>query len=122
MNGYTWDYTFLGLFFAMVTVFASIPILASKVVRPKKPSPEKLDPYECGLQKTGDSWIQFKIQYYLYALVFIVFDVEVILIFPWAVVFKKLGFFAFAEMAIFLAILFIGLLYVWKKRDLEWGR
>lgn len=122
MNGYTWDYTFLGLFFAMVTVFASIPILASKIVRPKKPSPEKLDPYECGLGKTGDSWIQFKIQYYLYALVFIVFDVEVILIFPWAVVFKKLGFFAFAEMAIFLLILFVGLLYVWKKRDLEWGR
>ena len=72
--------------------------------------------------KNGDAWIQFKIQYYLYALVFIVFDVEVILIFPWAVVFKRLGPVAFMEMAIFLGILFLGLVYVWKKRDLEWSK
>lgn len=112
--------TFLGIFFVMVAAFAAIPIIASKIIRPKKPSPDKQDPYECGVEKVSDAWIQFKIQYYLYALVFIVFDVEVILIVPWAVTFKALGPVAFAEMAVFLVILFIGLLYVWKKRDLEW--
>ena len=120
MNSYTWQITFLGIFFVMVAIFAAIPIIAAKFVRPKKPSPQKLDPYECGVEKVSDAWIQFKIQYYLYALVFIVFDVEVILIIPWAVTFQALGPVAFVEMAIFLAILFIGLLYVWKKRDLEW--
>ena len=120
MTGYAWHYTFLGLFFLLVTIFAALPIVASKIIRPKKPSATKLDPYECGLGKVGDAWIQFKIQYYLYALVFIVFDVEVVLILPWAVVFKTLGPVAFVEMAMFLLILFLGLIYVWKKRDLEW--
>jgi NADH-quinone oxidoreductase subunit A len=120
MPTYTWHYTFLGIFFALVAVFAALPIVASRILRPKKPSKGKLDPYECGMERVGDAWIQFKIQYYLYALVFIVFDVEVVLIFPWAVVFKELGPVAFFEMAVFLLILFLGLVYVWKKRDLEW--
>jgi NADH-quinone oxidoreductase subunit A len=120
MGEYQWHYTFLGIFFLLVAVFAALPIIVARIVRPKKPSPGKLEPYECGLQKGGDAWIQFKIQYYLYALVFIVFDVEVILIFPWARVFQELGPIAFLEMAIFLLILFLGLVYVWKKRDLEW--
>jgi NADH-quinone oxidoreductase subunit A len=120
MTGYSWHYTFLGIFFLVCTVFAMVPIVAARIVRPKKPSPSKLDPYECGLGRVGDAWVQFKIQYYLYALVFIVFDVEVVLILPWAVVFKELGVVAFIEMAIFLLILFLGLVYVWKKRDLEW--
>ncbi len=120
MNGYAWHYTFLGIFFLLAAVFAALPVVASRILRPSKPFAGKMDPYECGLEKLGDAWIQFKIQYYLYALVFIVFDVEVVLIIPWAVVFKKLGFIAFAEMAIFLLILFVGLIYVWKKRDLEW--
>ena len=120
MTGFSAQYTFLGIFFLMVSVFAALPLVASRFFRPKKPSIMKQSPYECGMEKTGDAWIQFKVQYYLYALVFIVFDVEVILIFPWAVVFKRLGVVAFIEMAIFLAILFLGLVYVWKKRDLEW--
>jgi NADH-quinone oxidoreductase subunit A len=120
MPQYTWTYTFLGIFFLLATVFAALPVVASKVIRPRKPSKIKQDPYECGMEKVGDAWIQFKIQYYLYALVFIVFDVEIVLIFPWAVVFKQLGPIAFIEMALFLAILFVGLVYVWKKRDLEW--
>ena len=120
MSGFTAEYTFLGLFFVFVCIFATVPLIAARIFRPRKPSPMKQSPYECGMEKTGDAWIQFKVQYYLYALVFIVFDVEVILIFPWAVVFKKLGMFAFVEMAIFLGILFLGLVYVWKKRDLEW--
>jgi NADH:ubiquinone oxidoreductase subunit 3 (subunit A) len=120
MSGYTWHYTFIGIYFLIAAVFAALPIIASRIFRPKKPSAGKSSPYECGLDRVGDAWIQFKIQYYLYALVFIVFDVEIILIFPWAVVFKELGIFAFVEMAIFLGILFLGLIYVWRKRDLEW--
>lgn len=120
MSGYTLSYTFLGIFFLMVCVFGMLPVVAARFVRPKKPSSIKQDPYECGMPRVGDAWIQFKIQYYLYALVFIVFDVEVILIVPWAVVFRRLGPIAFWEMAIFLLILFLGLAYVWKKRDLEW--
>ena len=120
MSGYSSDYTFVGIYFLIVTVFAMVPIIAARIFRPKKPSPGKLDPYECGLGRIGDAWIQFKVQYYLYALVFIVFDVEVVLIIPWAVVFRKLGPVAFLEMAIFLLILFVGLIYVWRKRDLEW--
>src|SRR3990172_3843699 len=120
MTGYSSDYTFVGIYFLIVTVFAMVPIIAARIFRPKKPSAGKLDPYECGLGRIGDAWIQFKVQYYLYALVFIVFDVEVVLIIPWAVVFRKLGPVAFLEMAIFLLILFVGLIYVWRKRDLEW--
>src|SRR3954447_12084536 len=102
MTGYTSEYTFLGIFFLLVTGFAAVPLIASKVFRPRKPSPMKQAPYECGMEKVGDVWIQFKVQYYLYALVFIVFDVEVILIFPWAVVFKALGPVAFIEMGVFI--------------------
>jgi NADH-quinone oxidoreductase subunit A len=120
MSGFAAEYTFLGIFFVLVCGFAVVPLLAARLLRPRKPSTMKQSPYECGMEKIGDAWIQFKVQYYLYALVFIVFDVEVILIFPWAVVFKTLGPIAFIEMAIFLIILFIGLVYVWKKRDLEW--
>src|SRR5262245_16660312 len=120
MSSFASQYTAIGLFLLIAAVFASLPLVAAKIFRPKKPSPYKLDPYECGMERVGDAWIQFKIQYYLYALVFIVFDVEVVLIFPWAVVFKALGPVAFFEMAVFLLILFLGLVYVWKKRDLEW--
>jgi NADH-quinone oxidoreductase subunit A len=120
MPDFTSQYTAIGLFFLIATVFASLPLVAAKIFRPKKPSPYKLDPYECGVEKVGDAWIQFKVQYYLYALIFIVFDVEVVLILPWAVAFKSLGLIAFIEMAIFLFILLLGLIYVWKKRDLEW--
>ena len=127
MTGYSWHYTFIGIFFLLVTVFAALPLIASKVLRPKKPSAGKQDPYECGLDKVGDAWIQFKIQYYLYALVFIVFDVEVILILPWAVVFKSLAErlsrpFVFFEMMIFIAVLLVGYIYVWRKGVFDWVR
>jgi NADH:ubiquinone oxidoreductase subunit 3 (subunit A) len=120
MAGYTWQFTFLGIFFLFCAGFAVVPILFAWLIRPKKPSTIKREAYECGLPSVGESWIQFKVQYYLYALVFIVFDVEIILVIPWATVFKALGPVAFVEMAVFLGILFLGLVYVWRKRDLEW--
>ena len=103
-------------------VVAGAMVFASTLLGPKKHTAVKDEPFECGNPPSGTAWGRFSVKFYLVAILFIVFDVEVILIFPWAVVFKKLGIFAFVEMAIFLLILFVGLLYVWKKGDLEWGK
>ena len=80
---------------------------------------EKLMPYECGVDPKGPGWMRFRVNYFLYALIFLIFDVEVIFLFPWAVKFQKLGF-AFVEMLIFIAILALGLWYAWKEGALEW--
>lgn len=95
--------------------------LASKVrIRPHKPDEVKLDVYECGMQTIGGRWGQFNFRYYSYALLFVVFDVEVIFIYPWAVRSNKLGLFALVEMMAFIFILLIGWAYAWRKQDLEW--
>lgn len=91
------------------------------LVRPKRPATGgKLETYECGLPTEGPTWIQFKVSYFLYALVFLLFDVEVVFLFPWAVRFQALGLFAFVEMTIFITILVIGLWYAWKEGALKW--
>ena len=95
--------------------------LASKVrIRPEVPGEVKSDIYECGMQAIGGRWGQFNFRYYMYALLFVIFDVEVIFIYPWAVRFNRLGLFALIEMAVFLLILLVGLVYAWRKQDLEW--
>jgi len=119
-DSYTYQYLFLGVFLAVAVVFPLLPILLAKVVAPKKPSSIKNASYECGIEASGDSWIQFKAQYYVYALAFVIFDIEVIFIYPWAVAYKQLGLFAFVEMTIFISILAFGLIYAWKKNVLEW--
>jgi NADH:ubiquinone oxidoreductase subunit 3 (subunit A) len=81
---------------------------------------DKYIPYECGEVPEGTAWIRFNIRFYVIALIFIIFDVEIVFLLPWAVVFKKLGLFAFVEGLIFIGILIVGLAYVWKKGDLEW--
>ena len=98
----------------------TVALLLSKILAPSKPSENKLDTYECGEEAEGSAWVQFNIRYYVIALVFIIFDVEILFLFPWAVVYKSLGWLAFIEMAIFLIILIFGLIYVWKKGDLDW--
>ena len=115
--------------FANVLVFLSvgvalivISLFISSLIRPSKLTPEKLIPYECGENPIGSPWIQFNIRFYVLALVFVIFDVEVAFLVPWAVVFKRLGIFAFVEGLIFIAILAIGLAYVWAKGDLSWIR
>ncbi|KAB8145086.1 NADH-quinone oxidoreductase subunit A [Chloroflexia bacterium SDU3-3] len=113
-------YAFIGLFFVIAAIFPLIPIVAAYFLRPKRPTPNKLETYECGLEAIGDIHVQFKVQYYLYALVFVLFDVEVVFLYPWAVAFNQLGLFALVEMAIFLVILVFGLVYAWKKGALEW--
>lgn len=120
LDSYFYNYLFIGVFVLFAVVFPILPIVLAKFVAPKKPSKLKQAPYECGLEAVGDPWIQFRVQYYIYALIFVIFDVETVFIYPWAVGFKQLGLFGFVEMAIFIAILGIGLLYAWKKKALEW--
>lgn len=119
-HSYFYHYLFIGIFTVFALVFAVLPILVAKFVAPRKPSFSKNSSYECGLEAEGDSWIQFRIQYYIFALIFVIFDIETVFIYPWAVAFKQLGLFAFVEMMIFLAILAVGLLYAWRKHNLEW--
>ncbi|GIT57945.1 MAG: hypothetical protein Ct9H300mP18_13740 [Candidatus Neomarinimicrobiota bacterium] len=95
-------------------------MLIQKLIAPNNPNPDKLATYECGEESEGLAWVQFNIRFYVVALIFLIFDVEVVFLFPWAVVFNDLGLLAFVEMAIFLIILLIGLAYVWKRSDLDW--
>jgi len=100
--------------------FVLFSLLASRLVQTVHPTPEKLTNYECGEDPIGSPWVRFNIRFYMVALGFIIFDVETIFLFPWAVVFKDLGLFAFVEMMIFVAILLVGLAYIWAKGDIEW--
>jgi NADH-quinone oxidoreductase subunit A len=117
---YFQQYLFIGLLTATAVILGVAPLVLAKFVAPKKPGPTKLSSYECGLPSEGDPWVQFRVQYYIYALLFVLFDVEVVFIYPWALVWKGLGPIVFAEMAIFLAILAVALAYAWKKGVLEW--
>lgn len=117
---YEYQYLFLGIFLLIAAAFPLLPIALARFIAPKKPNSIKSSSYECGIEAKGDSWVQFKAQYYIYALIFVIFDIEVIFIYPWAVAFKQMGLFAFIEMVIFIAILGFGLIYAWKKNVLEW--
>lgn len=109
------------LIFLVVGVgFVLGSLLASRLVQRVHRTPEKLSNYECGEEAIGSPWVRFNIRFYMVALGFIIFDVETIFLFPWAVVFKDLGLFAFVEMMIFVAILLVGLAYIWAKGDIEW--
>lgn len=114
------DYTFIGIFTVLAVAFPVLALVAAYFVRPKKPNTVKASIYECGLETIGETWVQFKVQYYIYALVFVIFDIETIFLFPWAVAYDKLGLFALVEMFIFLVILFAGLIYAWRTDALQW--
>ena len=109
------------LFLLVGFVFLAITLFLSRLIQAKgAPGTDKYIPYECGELPEGSAWVRFNIRFYVVALIFIIFDVEIVFLFPWAVVFKKLGSFAFIEGLIFIAILAVGLAYVWKKGDLDW--
>ncbi len=114
------NYDFVGLFLVVTILFPVIAVGLAYFLRPKKPTSVKTATYECGLETTGETWVQFKAQYYLYALVFVVFDVEAVFLYPWAVAYNNLGLYALAEMVVFLAILVLGLAYAWRKKALSW--
>ena len=109
-------------FIVVVLGFLVVNLLVWKVLRPSRFSEEKLTTYECGENPTGSAWIQFNIRFYVFALIFIIFDVEAVFLLPWAVVFRELGMLAFVEGLVFIAILAVALAYVWRKGDLEWVR
>jgi len=110
------------IFMIIGVAFVVIGFLTARFLRPSRPNPEKLSSYECGEEVVGSSWVQFNIRFYVVALIFILFDVEVVFLFPWATVFKEMGHFAFYEMMLFVGILVLGLAYAWVRGDLEWVR
>jgi NADH:ubiquinone oxidoreductase subunit 3 (subunit A) len=112
---------YVGLFLIVGLLIPVGAIAAAWVLGPKKPNPIKQTTYECGIETVGDSWVQFKAQYYIFALVFLIFDVETVFLFPWAVRLGQLGLFAVVEGIIFILILIAGLVYTWRKGMLEWA-
>nr|YP_009867516.1 NADH-plastoquinone oxidoreductase subunit 3 [Cratoneuron filicinum]QKG04729.1 NADH-plastoquinone oxidoreductase subunit 3 [Cratoneuron filicinum] len=114
-------------FFIFLLIASSIPILTfsiSKILTPisnNNQGPEKLTSYESGIEPMGDAWIQFQIRYYMFALVFVIFDIETVFLYPWAMSFNELGLSAFIEALFFVFILIIGLVYAWRKGALEWS-
>jgi NADH:ubiquinone oxidoreductase subunit 3 (subunit A) len=115
-------YSSVLVFLGVIVAFLVVNLLAWWVIRPSRFSEEKLTTYECGENPTGSAWVQFNIRFYVFALIFIVFDVEAVFLLPWAVVFRRIGMLAFVEGLVFLAILVVALVYVWRKGDLEWVR
>ncbi len=117
----TYSFASVLMFFGIGLVILAFTLVFSRLLQARgKDLPDKFIPYECGEVPEGNAWIRFNIRFYVCALIFIIFDVEIVFLLPWAVVFKTLGAFAFVEGLIFIAILAIGLAYVWKKGDLAW--
>ena len=114
-----------GILLIFAVIFPSIPLLVSLAfrllhMRPQNPNPVKEDTYECGVETEGDSWVQFNFRYYLIALLFVIFDVEVVFLYSWAVVFRDVLLVGLIEALTFIAILVIGYVYAWRKHALEW--
>jgi NADH-quinone oxidoreductase subunit A len=108
------------LFIAVAAGLGLVLLVIGMLAGKHRPNPKKLSPYECGFEAFEDARARFDVRYYLLAILFIIFDLEIAFLFPWAVVFKQIGFTALIEMALFLLLLVIGFAYVWKKGALEW--
>jgi NADH-quinone oxidoreductase subunit A len=116
------DFGRVFIFFLIGVVFVAGGLVTAWLVRPSRAYPGKLTSYECGEEPVGGSWVQFNIRFYVLALIFLIFDVEIVFLVPWAVVYQKLGAYSFVEMMIFLVILGVGYAHVWVKGDLDWDR
>lgn len=114
------DYLPILILVVLAALFAGGSILASALLGPRRPTPEKLSPYECGMEPVGTARERFSVKFYLVAMLFIIFDMEIVFLYPWAVVYKQLKMFGLAAMGTFLLILLVGYFYVWKKGGLEW--
>ena len=117
---YNLSYFYVFVFFAVGAGFVTLLLGVSKVLAPRKPSLEKSRTYESGEEPVGQAWGRYPSHFYIFALLFVVFDVEVIFLFPWAVLFRQLGWYGLIEVTIFIAILVVGLVYAWKKKALNW--
>jgi len=114
------DFANVLVYLLVSIVFITASMTAGRILRPHRPTPEKLTTYECGEDTIGTAWIQFNVRFYIIALIFLIFDVEIAILFPWTTIFKEYGFLALAEILVFVGILVVGFIYVWVKGDLEW--
>ncbi len=108
------------LFILIGLAIGALILVIGRLLGPNKPDPEKLSPYECGFEAFEDARMKFDVRYYLIAILFILFDLEIAFLFPWAIVLNEIGMFGFASMMVVLAILVVGFVYEWKKGALEW--
>ena len=108
------------LFVFIALAFGIVTLVLSYLVQPKYPEPEKLSTYECGSEPFSDARMPFPVRYYIFAMLFVIFDIEVIFLYPWAVVFEKLGIIGLVEMLIFIALFLVAYVYAWRKGALEW--
>ena len=116
------EFSHVFAFIILAILFDAGGLVTSKILRPRNPNKFKLASYECGEDPIGGSWVKFNIRYYVVALIFILFDVEILFLFPWALVFNPMGWLAVGEMFTFVGILVVGYIYVWAKGDLDWAR
>jgi NADH-quinone oxidoreductase subunit A len=114
------NYVPIFIFIGIILVLIPVTLVVAKIVRPENPSRTKLMPYECGIDPIDSARGRYTVRFYIIAILFVVFDVETIFLFPWAVQFKALGLFGLIEMLVFLAILIVGYVWIWKKGALEW--
>lgn len=114
------NYVPILIFIAIALAFGGVSLMLGWVVRPSRPYRAKLAPYESGSPLFSDARVQFPIRYYIIAMLFVIFDIEIVFMFPWAVAFKKLGLVGLVEMMVFIGILVVGFWYAWKKGALEW--
>lgn len=118
---YSNSYLIIAIFFMLGLALPIVALTFGRLLRPHKPNREKGTTYESGVEPTGGSWVRFNVKFYIYALLFVVFDVETVFLYPWAVAYDQLGLFALIEMIIFIILLVIGLVYAFKKKVLEWS-
>lgn len=114
------DWLFIGVFLVLAPVFPALALVIPRIIAPKKPNTLKSQTYECGIETVGDTWVQFRVQYYIFTLVFLIFDVEIVFLFPWAVAYGQLDLFAVIAGVLFIFLLVDGLIYAWRKGALEW--
>jgi NADH-quinone oxidoreductase subunit A len=120
LNLYQNNYLIVVVFLALGVLLPVVALSIGKLLRPHKPTIAKQTTYESGIDPFHDSRVQFNVRYYIFALLFVIFDVETVFLYPWAVAYEKLGVFALIEMLIFVVMLLIGLIYAWKKKVLKW--
>ena len=119
-DSYATQYLFVAVFLVVAVLFPLAPLVLARLLAPRRPTKIKTDIYECGLTSNGDAWVQFRVSYYIFALVYVIFAVETIFLYPWAVAFAGLSFGAFIAMMVFVLLLVEGLVYAWAKGALEW--
>jgi NADH-quinone oxidoreductase subunit A len=117
---YLTRYSAILLFIGIALAFGVVTLLLSYLVQPKYPEAEKLSPYECGSEPISDARMPFPVRYYIFAMLFVIFDIEVIFLYPWAVVFDKIGLIGLVEMLIFIGLFLVAYVYAWRKGALEW--